>query len=96
MELPRWSNYGDYTSDNYGAHTLRFDVGPFSFWYSYRTLVAFRAPSHPMVVCENVWTKTTGKHLNMIDGGRQKERVDKDTFDRLVKDLLEPHFKNVA
>jgi len=32
----------------------------------------------------------------MIDGGRKSERVDKDTFDRLVKDLLEPHFAGVA
>jgi hypothetical protein len=96
MDMPAWSNYGDYKSDNYGAHTLRFDVGPYTFWYSYKTLVAFRAPEHPRVVCQNVWTRTTGKHLNMIDGGAYNERVDADTFARLVKDLLAPHFANVA
>lgn len=96
MQMPVWSNYGGYKSDNYGAHTLRFDIGPFTFWYSYKTLVAFRAPEHPRVVCENVWTRTTGKHLDMIDGGNHKNRVDAATFDRLVKDLLAPHFAAVA
>jgi hypothetical protein len=96
MQMPQWSNYGNYTSDNYGAHTLRFDIGPYTFWYSYKTLVAFHAPGHPRVVCENVWTPTTGKHLNMIDKGDKKSRVDEQTFKRLVKELLEPHFKDVA
>lgn len=96
MQLPQWSNYGNYKSDNYGAHTLRFDVGPYTFWYSYKTLVAFRAPGHPRVVCENIWTVTTGKHLNMIDNGDKKSRVDYDTFQRLVKELIEPNFKEVA
>ncbi len=95
MELPKWSNYGDYKSENYGAHTLRFDIGGYTFWYSYRTLVAFRAPGHPLVVHTNVWTKTTAKHLTMIDGGRPDERVDSETFARLLKELVSPCFQVV-
>jgi hypothetical protein len=32
----------------------------------------------------------------MIDGGRKSERVDSATFDRLVKELLEPHFMEMV
>lgn len=93
MQLPAWSSYGNYTSDNYGAHTLRFDIGGFTLWYSYKTLVAFEVPGHPRVVSENVWTLTTGKHLNMIDGGNKKNRVDHETFKRLCSELLDPVFQ---
>lgn len=88
--MSKWSDYGS------GINTLCFDIGDYTFWYSYKTLVAFKAPEHPLVVCENVWTKTTGKHLNLIDGGRKNERVDSATFDRLVKELIEPRFSSVV
>jgi hypothetical protein len=83
MNIPLPSPYG-------GANTIRVDLMGFTFWWSYETLVAFRVPGHPMVVHENVWTKTTGKHLTLIDGGRLKERVDADTFKRLLKELVNP------
>jgi hypothetical protein len=82
MQFPQWSNYS-------GANTLRFDIGTFTFWYSYKTLVAFCVPGYSCIVCENIWTKTTGKHLNVIDGGNKKNRVDAKTFERLVKNLIE-------
>src|SRR5581483_3963246 len=91
MNMPKWSNYGNYSSGNYGAHTLCFAVGSFTFWYSYDTLVAFQVPGHPRIVCENIWSTTTGKHLNSIDPDK-KNRVDRETFERLVKELVEPHF----
>jgi hypothetical protein len=84
MELPNWNCYyrdGD-------ANALRFNVGEYSFWYSYQTLVGFRVPGHPLVVHENIWKSTTAKHLNQIDGGRKGERVDAETFARLLKDLV--------
>lgn len=88
---PSWSCYyrdGD-------ANALRFDVGPITVWYSYKTLVAFRVPGHPTVVSENRWTTTTGKHLNAIDKDKNN-RVDEATFDRLVRELIEPLFKETA
>lgn len=77
---------------DYSANTCCVEIGNYTLWYSYKTLIAFNVPGHPRVVCENVWTKMTGKHLNEIDGGTQKERVDKATFDRLVRELLLPCF----
>lgn len=86
MDIPVPRPYG-------GANTVRVDVGGFTFWWSYVTLVAFRAPGHEMVVHENIWTNTTAKHLTLIDGGKKKERVDSDTFSRLLKEWVEPYFK---
>jgi len=92
-QLPSISNYGQYSSDNYGAHTLRVEVGPLTIWFSYRTPVAFRAPGVPRVVHKNVWGRTTGKHLNWIDGGDKKSRVESEVFDNLWVQHVEPLFK---
>ena len=81
IELPRISNYGKYSSDNYGAHTLEVSVGPFRLYYSYSTLVAFRAPGMDLVVRTNDWGPTTGKHLNWIDGGNPKSRISGTAFE---------------
>lgn len=90
MRLPEISNYGEYSSDNYGAHSLRVDIGPLTVWYSYRTPVAFHLRGNPRVVHENIWGRTTGKHLNWIDGGNKKSRVDADEFQRLWNEQVAP------
>jgi hypothetical protein len=78
--LPSWSVYVNYSSGNYGAHALRFDVGGNSFWFSYKTLVAFRAEYGNLVVRQNDWSTTTGKHLNAIDDGNKKTRLNAAQF----------------
>ncbi len=88
--LPTISNYGQYASGNYGAHTLRVQVGPIALWFSYQTVVAFRAPGYPQVVHDNVWGPTTGKHLNWIDGGDYKNRVSSEDFQRLYDERVAP------
>jgi len=85
--IPSWSSYGKVND----ANTLRFDVSGYTFWYSYKTLVAFKAPNHPLVVHENIWGTTTGKHLNLIDGGRKQERIDASNFATMLKTLV-PNF----
>lgn len=42
-------------------------VGPFDFAFSYSTIVAFN-PGTGWEKSENVWSVTTGKHLNEIPG----------------------------
>ena len=96
MQLPTVSSYGNYSSSNYGAHTLRFDIGEFTFWYSYQTLVAFKSPDHHLVVHENDWGPTTGRHLNAIDNGRKTDRVNHETFERLVKEWVAPQFEGIG
>lgn len=88
MQMPAVSNYGRYSSENYGAHTLVFtDAQGRDFYYSYKTLVAIRSPETGLVVRENEWGPTTGKHLNWIDGGDHKNRVDSSRFEEIVFDL---------
>lgn len=71
-------NYGYYSSDNYGAHSLCFETPTGTFWFSYSTLVAFRIKGEFHIV-KNYWGTITGKHLNWIN--RDKSiREDGETF----------------
>ena len=54
-----------------------------SIFYSYATPVAFRHYGS-LTVSENVWSRTTGKHLTQIDGGAKKERVPHEEFEKLL------------
>jgi hypothetical protein len=87
-KLPSFNTYGNY-SGNYGAHALTFtDADGNDYWFSYKTLVAFRGPNGRRVVLKNYWSTTTGKHLNAIDGGCKRDRVDQETFDRLFREAF--------
>lgn len=86
--LPTISNYGDYSSSNYGAHTLRVDVGNLVLWYSYQTVIAFRADGRNTVVSENCYGVTTGKHINWVDGGDKKSRLPRPEFEKQLTDVL--------
>lgn len=89
MNLPSWSVYCNYKSGNYGVHALWFDLGNgLTIWFSYRTPVAFAAPGHVRRVRQNVWGPTTGKHLNAIDGGDKANRIDGETFERLLAEAI--------
>lgn len=76
----------DVTIRNYGegmtprANTIAVRVGAIEYYFSYRTLVAFHAPSTGMVARKNDWGATTGKHLNWIDGGAKCDRLDATAF----------------
>lgn len=91
MNLPKINTYGNYSSDNYGAHALCVEVWPITVWFSYRTPVAFQVGTNPMVVRENSWGPTTGKHLNAIDGGNRKGRVSSEEFERLYAEQVEAY-----
>lgn len=86
-ELPSISSYGrPHSFSNYGAHTLRVDLGSLTVWFSYRTLVAFRAPGMPTIVRQNDWGAATGTHLMWIDsetGETSQNRVSGEQFDEL-------------
>ncbi len=86
--LPRFRSYGDYKSDNYGAHCLEFTIGGLSVYFSYKTPVAFERPSTGLVVRENDWGQTTGRHLNWIDGGNKKDRIPGNEFEKQLAELV--------
>lgn len=53
---------GEYPTLNYVT------VGDITLAFSYETVVAFNTPDTGWVVSENVWSRTTGKHLGAIAG----------------------------
>ena len=81
-QLPSFKSYYNYSSSNYGAHALRFDLNGDSFWFSYNTLVAFQKGYGSVVARQNDWSTTTGKHLNAIDGGDKKARLTAAAFEQ--------------
>lgn len=86
----RCYNYGKYSSDNYGAHTLCFEAPNGRYWFSYETLVAFQINGEFHII-KNYWNTTTGKHLNWINGDKNI-REDRETFeenlDRLTSRMV--------
>jgi len=63
-------------------------IGELVLWFSYKTVIAARAPGFGRIVSENCWSATTGKHLNAIDGGDKKSRLKSDEFDTRLKAIL--------
>ncbi len=61
-------------------------VGDVTLYFSYRTCVAFHTNSTGFVVSENIWSKTTGKHLNWICEDKSK-RVSATDFDVLLEQM---------
>lgn len=81
MNLPTFECYTEHTSKNYGLNSLRFfDAEGRCYWFSYTTLVAFTDGEGNRYVRQNEWGPTTGKHLNAIDGGNVKARLDEAAF----------------
>lgn len=39
-DIKKW-NYGDYSSNNYGANTIAIEFGKRRIYFSYNTIVAF-------------------------------------------------------
>ena len=82
-------NYGDYSSDNYGSHTQRIHIGNLTLWFSYDTVVAFEN-GVALYCSENVWSTTTGKHLNWIQPDK-KRRIPSEQFEIELRALLRQH-----
>jgi hypothetical protein len=69
----------------------RLDLHPFSFWFSYETCVAYSALTD-LYISENVWSQTTGKHLNLLNPDKSI-RLSNEEFNDLLKQL-ETAFNN--
>lgn len=67
----------------------KVNIGTVMVWFSYDTPIAFRA-SGERVVQENIWSTTTGKHLNAFDGGTKEakaHRVSSAEFNRALEEI---------
>ena len=90
VQLPVITNYGHYSNDNYGAHTLKVDLGSIEFYYSYETIVAYLDDKDGLVCSENRWGPTTGKHLNWIKSNK-KLRKNQYEFSTMLKEAIARH-----
>jgi hypothetical protein len=66
------------------------DIGTLRLYFSYQTVIAFH-DGDGLKVSENLWSTTTGKHLNAIDDGDKKNRLPRDTFENALKAALTAH-----
>lgn len=63
-------------SPNFHVFTLSNDV---EIYFSYETPIAFLT-SEGVLVSENVWSRTTGKHINWIKNNRNITQVPNEEF----------------
>ena len=68
------------------------DVGNLEVWFSYSTPIAYRVPGSGLVIRENDWSNTTGKHLTYLDGGNaaaKKERISGAKFEAQLSAIVD-------
>ena len=63
--------------DRISANFVSFSLPGFKVWFSYDTVVALETKKYGLVVRENDWSNTTGRHLNLIDGGDKAAKKDR-------------------
>lgn len=66
----------------------RIYLGDIVLWFSYETIVAFHVPGSRPVVAANVWSNTTGRHLNEIDGGNKSARLGPEDFRTKLDEVM--------
>ena len=91
LGVRKW-NYSNYSSDNYGANTIAIQAGTRKVFYSYDTVVSFCGTNSKGeyfdCTIKNYWSRTTGKHLNWLDGGNKKARLTQEEFDKQLQKFL--------
>lgn len=71
--------------DQLGRNFSRVGLpGDRSVWFSYKTPIAFQSAESGLVVRQNDWGPTTGRHMNAIDGGARGDRIDGQAFETML------------
>ena len=70
-----------------GPSSLQVTTPKLTLWWSYNTVVAFETNAG-LVVRENEWSTTTGKHLRSIDVGDKKSRIPGPEFEAKLRKAL--------
>lgn len=71
-------------------NTKQIDVkiGKLQLCFSYNTIVAFESPFSGFVISENIWSTTTGRHLNEIDSDKSR-RINNTKFLIILTETLQ-------
>jgi hypothetical protein len=72
-----------------GVNNLRrVTLGSLSIWFSYETPIAVSREDETPLVAQNIWTTTTARHLNILDGGNKASRVPhQEVLDRIADSI---------
>lgn len=54
-------------------------------WYSYKTPIAYKYDGEPVMVSKNMWSRTTGKHINQIKKEHNYIEVDHSEILKVTK-----------
>lgn len=71
-----------------GSNARCLEMNGLKLYFSYETLIAFYHVETGLVVRENDWGPTTGKHLNAIESDK-RFRIPGDAFERQWGKLAE-------
>lgn len=63
------------------------NIGKLKLYYSHETVIAFRR-GDKLTISRNVWSKTTGKHLNILSEDKE-ERLGHEVFLKRLQNVLE-------
>lgn len=72
-----------------GGNQATITLNGLRLYFSYNTCIGFELPGYTKVIRKNEWSVTTGKHLNQLDGGVKKDRVDGKYFEILLRDAID-------
>ena len=84
LELNHISDYRGDVSKSAPLHVIT--IGALQIYFSYSTPVAYRTGGD-LVVSNNVWSNTTGRHLNIINPDKSI-RINNQLFNSQLNDLL--------
>lgn len=77
------------TIDTYarGDNNRVVTIGNLKLWFSYNTVIAFEIGDNGTIVSENVFSQTTGEHINAIQSDKA-ERFERLEFESRLKILF--------
>lgn len=72
-------SYGKNRDNNYGVNSLMVELEDITLYYSYNTIIGLHSYKLGLkIVSSNVWSHTTGKHINTLKGRGFKEIKNKE------------------
>ena len=70
-----------------GNNAHKITIGSTELYFSYSTIIAVRH-KNGLIACENIYSSTTGRHMNAIPGNDKKDRVSIEQFETILKDVF--------
>jgi len=78
-------------SQTHKSVVIQTPKGRVDVHFSYQSVIAFKVGDGPMIVSENCWSTTTGKHINSINNDR-KARLPRAVFMQKYEAALDALF----